>query len=280
MQKIDAAQLRQGNLGELLTLLEMEMTAVGINFYLIGAIARDVWLTALQGIEPKRITRDLDLAVLLSDKHQYALLKQRLVDTKRFIASRDNAFTLIFEDRRPVDLLPFGALTMEGGVQAIGDGLTSIRVDGFQEVFDAGTESIIVDNQTFRVCTLAGIVVLKLIAYNDRPEHRPKDIQDIRLILQHYFTIAENDIFEHHNDLFGEDDIDLVQIGARVMGRQMQPIVNRSRKLSDKIRSILSRQIELDERSIVAEWLVRDTDWTLVYAINLLRQLKSGMSDP
>jgi predicted nucleotidyltransferase len=279
MYNIRFDQLRQGNLSELFAVLETELMAQGIDFYLIGAIARDIWLTALHNVEPGRITRDLDLAVLLANEEQYQSLRQRLIATGRFIASHENAYTLIFEDGRPVDLLPFGAVSMENAVNVTGQGLTSIRVDGFLEVYEAATESVTVDDQLFRVCTLAGIVLLKLIAYDDRPEHRPKDILDIGMILRHYFDIVEEEIYENHNDLFDDDEFDITQTAARVMGRQIKPIVERSATLRQRIEGILDRQISLGEESRAAQWLVQDTRWTITYALNLLRQLRRGLDE-
>jgi len=279
MHKITFNQLRQGNLGELFAVLETELVAEGIDFYLIGAIARDIWLTALHDIEPGRITRDLDLAVLLADEIQYQHLRERLIGTGKFVARRDNAYTLIFEDGRPVDLLPFGALSMEQSVSVAGQGLTTIRVDGFQEVYQAGTESVEIDNQLFQVCTLAGIVLLKLIAYDDRPEHRSKDIIDISAILRNYFDIVEDDIYENHNDLFSDDEFDITLTAARVLGRQMAPIVALSNALRQRIDQIIDRQISLDEQSPVAELLARDSRWSITYALNVLQQVKNGLSE-
>lgn len=279
MHKITFGQLRQGNLGELFAVLESELVSQGIDFYLIGAIARDIWLTALHDIEPGRITRDLDLAVLLADEAQYHHLRDRLIGTGRFIATRGNAYTLIFEDGRPVDLLPFGALSMEQSVSIAGQGLTTIRVDGFQEVYEAGTEAVEIDNQPFRVCTLAGIVLLKFIAYDDRPEHRSKDILDIGAILRHYFDIAEDDIYENHVDVFGEDDYDITLTAARVMGRQMSPIVALSDALRQRIDQIIAQQLDLDEESPIAKLLMRDSRWSVNYTLKVLRQLRRGLDE-
>ncbi|KAB7725857.1 hypothetical protein F5984_25555 [Rudanella paleaurantiibacter] len=279
MYRITFEQLRQGNLGELFAVLESELVTLGVDFYLIGAIARDIWLTALHDIEPGRVTRDLDLAVLLANEEQYGHLRDRLIGTGRFIARRDNAYTLVFEDGRPVDLLPFGALSMEQSVSVAGQGLTTIRVDGFQEVYEAGTESVEIDNQPFLVCTLAGIVLLKFIAYDDRPEHRSKDILDIGAILRHYFDITEDDIYENHNDLFSDDEFDITLTAARVLGRQMAPIVALSNALHQRIDQIIDQQISLGEQSPVAELLVRDSRWSVSYALNLLRQLRRGMGE-
>ena len=280
MFKTTFDQLRQGNLSELFSILEAELIHQEIDFYLIGAIARDIWLSGMHGIDPVRITRDLDLAVLLASEEQYRYLHERLIETGRFIASRDSLYTLIFDDGRPVDLLPFGAISMEQAVVSLpGKGLTNIQVDGFQEVYEVATEPVKVDDQSFQVCTLAGIVLLKLIAYDDRPEHRLKDIQDIGLILRHYFDIAESDIFEYHNDLFDADDYDITQIAAQVLGRQIHSITKRSKPLQERIEGILDKQIGLGEDSNVAGILVWNTDWSITYTLNLLRQLRRGLEE-
>jgi len=119
------------------------------------------------------LTRDLDLAVLLANEEQYQHLHEQLIRTGRFIAWRDNAYMLIFENGRPVNLLPFGALSMEQSVSIAGQGLATIRANDFQEVYEAGIESIEIDNQPFLVYTLAGIVLLKFISYDDHPDHCP-----------------------------------------------------------------------------------------------------------
>lgn len=277
MYKITFSQLRQGSLDELFAVLESELSAQGIDFYLIGAIARDIWLTALHDIEPGRITHDLDLAVLLSDEQQYQLLRERLIETGRFTVLRDNAYTLIFEDGRAVDLLPFGAVSMEQSVTVAGQGLTSIQVDGFKEVYEVGTESIEIDSQLFRVCTLAGIVLLKLIAYDDRPEHRQKDILDISMILQHYFDIAADEIYANHNDIFDDNEFDTLLAAARVMGRQIAPIITLSKILRQRISRIIDDQINLHEESPVANLLTRNTRWSISYALSILHQLQKGI---
>lgn len=279
MYTINFDQIRQGNLQELFTVLEVELQNLDIDFYLIGAVARDIWLTALHDIPASRITRDLDLALLLSSEEQYQLLRQRLIETGRFTTSRGNSYTVVFEDGRPVDLLPFGAISMEGSVNVVGPGLTDIRVDGFEEVFEAGTQVVTVNGNPYRVCTLAGIVILKLIAYDDRPEHRPKDILDISFILEHYFDIAEAEIYERHDDLFDWPDFDMGKAAARVMGRQMQPIIRRSSELQIRIETILDRQLEVGEESKIAEWLGRETRWSIKYALAIIEQLREGLRD-
>jgi hypothetical protein len=50
-------------------------------------------------------------------------------------------------------------LEREGIITVKGTGMTSINVEGFQEVFDSASEEIKTESQQFKVCTLAGIVI-------------------------------------------------------------------------------------------------------------------------
>jgi len=58
-----------------------------------------------------------------------------------------------------------------------------------------------------------------LIAWDDRPEMRGDDIDDIAEILKNYFHFNSDAIFEHHNDLFGDNDLD--EIAAQYLGREI-----------------------------------------------------------
>ncbi|MDZ7773066.1 MAG: hypothetical protein U5K31_10070 [Balneolaceae bacterium] len=100
----------------------------------------------------------------------------------------------------------------EGGGKAI-------YVNGLEEVFRKATV-LAVDNDAdvqFRVATLPAILLLKLIAYDDRPEKRTQDPGDIRGIIRNYFDIEDRMIYDHHNDLF-ERDLELHEYAAIVIG--------------------------------------------------------------
>ncbi len=101
----------------------------------------------------------------------------------------------------------------------------------------------------FKVATLPSIVLLKLIAYNDRPELRQKDASDIGNILIHFFYLQENLIYDQHSDLFGEEVRCLENIGAIVLGREMNRIVKRNDSLKDRLNTILKGYIKESEKS-------------------------------
>ncbi len=89
--------------------------------------------------------------------------------------------------------------------------------------------------------------MLKLIAWDDRPEHRLKDLWDIALILDHYFNRFDEDIYDNHSDLFGDKELD--EIAAFVIGRKIKYIIGNSNDLKKRLSRILTeKQSEIVER--------------------------------
>lgn len=275
--KINFDALRQDGLKPLFEALERGFKSLGIDFYLVGAIARDTWF-AHKGISPLG-TKDVDFAIYIPSKEDYEKLKKYLSDKEGFNTSTQNEFVVFSPEGLQVDLLPFGEIEVEGKVMLEGKGLTQIAVNGFREVYELGTSIVEFGNeQSFKVCTLPGIVILKLIAFDDRPEVRTKDIKDIALILKYYFDIESDIIYDSHNDLF-EDDRDTPLIAARVLGRQIKPILNRSEELKKRIITIMESEISKDEKSKIAELMANGTNNTIVEALEILKEILKGVNE-
>jgi predicted nucleotidyltransferase len=83
--KINFKQLRQQpQLSEMLSALERGLKKFDIDFYLVGAVARDLWMSAINNIPPSRITGDIDFAVFIDDKGIYDNLKKYLIEVEKF----------------------------------------------------------------------------------------------------------------------------------------------------------------------------------------------------
>jgi predicted nucleotidyltransferase len=237
--RINFKQLRQETLKDIFASFEKALAALQIDFYLIGALARDTWF-ASKGIRALG-TKDVDFAVMVPNEDSYQSLKQFLVDKEEFIESSSNKYALFSKNGRQVDLLPFGAIEIEG--RKIKDAAGMIRTDitGFTEVYEAAVVEVLFEDFAFKVSSIPGIVILKMIAYDDRPEIRSKDIRDIASILNHYFDLETDMIYENHIDLFDNNDMhSQLHIAARVLGREMQPILYRNALLKERIVNLLT----------------------------------------
>ena len=99
--KINFDALRQDGLKPLFEALERGFNFFGIDFYLIGAIARDKWF-ANKGILPLG-TKDVDFAIYIPAKEDYEKLKKYLNDKEGFNTSTQNEF-VVFSPERGINI--------------------------------------------------------------------------------------------------------------------------------------------------------------------------------
>ena len=267
----------------MLSALERGFEKFGIDFYLAGAVARDVWMSGINKIAPRRTTGDMDFAVLINNKGTYEALKEYLINAEGFNPYKENAFVLIWKDKTQVDLMPFGAIEDEDGTVTVqGTGFTTLNMPGFSEVYDEGLPVIeLEDDHKFKCCTLPGIIVLKLMAWNDRPEIRRDDIIDISDILKHFYRMYDENIWTYHNDLYQDEKniMPELHIAARVMGREINKIAKRNEKLFTRIEGILSANTDDMPNSKMGAIMTEYFQNTIHDNVLLLQQIKQGFNE-
>lgn len=268
----------EGNYKEIFEALERGFAKFDIDFYLVGATARDVWMRGVYEKPPKRATSDLDFGIMIKDSCLFDELKDYLIKEEGFVTSRENAFVLIWKDLTQVDLIPFGELETEGVATVKGTGFTSMNVEGFKEVFELATEEIQTEDQRFKVCTLAGIVILKLIAWDDRPEMRGDDIDDIAEIIKNYFHFSSDAIWEHHSDLF-TDDNELDEIASQYLGREIGKIISGNEKLISRVKGILEKGLSDSDSNNLDELLASESSETIDYSRSLIEHILAGIQE-
>ena len=251
MSKFSFKDFEAEELPELFSTLKRVFGKADIPFYLIGARARDVWFLPEKQI---RITKDIDWSVATEDKAIFQKIMTQLIDNEEFKSTK-NAYTLLSPKGMEVDFSPFFE-----------------ALDGLEEVFERGTEGVIFDdNSTYQVATIPAIVLLKFLAWDDRPEHRLKDLRDIALILDNYFNTFSDDIYAYHTDLFGEN-VELEDIAAHVVGRKIKIIIGNSEDLKQRIMGILTFK-----KSNIAMRLVAGTQKSEATAQRILENLLAGI---
>jgi len=165
----------------------------------------------------------------------------------------------------------------DGRVATSGIGLASISLVGFREVYKYGLpELILEDKHTFKFCTLLGIVLLKLIPWDDGSEARRDDIKDISDILHRFFDMYAEIIYENHNDLFENHNDNLAYIAAQVLGREIKKIADRNPILHQRINRILTENTDAFENSRIGQIMTEYFENTIADNVLLLRQLKQG----
>lgn len=276
--KISFKALRQEGAKDVFASLNRALETLEIDFYLIGALARDTWF-AQKGIRVLG-TKDIDFAVLVSDESKYQKLKHFLIQEEDFTDSSSNEYVLFNKQGHQIDLLPFGAVEIEGKKIIDKQGLFHTNISGFKEVYEEGTEEVNFEGEyNFKVSTLAGIVILKLIAYDDRPEIRSNDMGDIAAIIRHYFDLESDLIYDNHADLFVGEEQNLEHIAARVLGRQMKLILNRNALLKERIISILQLNAQSPGNSSIGLQFVNGNIQTVDEAILVIKEIITGIEE-
>jgi len=174
------------------------------------------------------------------------------------------------------------ALNRTERLRVEGTGLTTLHVAGFKEVYEAGLPELELENShKFKFCTVPGIVLLKLVAWHDRPEVRGSDIQDITDILLHYFEMFSEQIFDSHSDLFIESDDEyfLTKVAAQSLGREVGRIVKRSTSLSERVMRILEENTKSAATSRIAAIMANATGGTVEECMELLQLLRKGIEE-
>ncbi len=284
---ISPERLQPAGLGPAMAALQRGFAYFGIDFYIVGAVARDIWLTQIYDEPDRRTTKDLDLAIFIHDTAEYEALQAWLVEQEGFVLAQSSAFCLLYPSADgpgnvTVDLMPFGAIADEAGdVYFSGRGMERISTVGFSEVLAEAATVAIPTGEQWRVVTLPGIVVLKLVAWQDRPE-RGKDAIDVWNLLAVYFDLVTDDVYTNHLDLFAEDETPdttnlTLLVGARVLGRQVQQLVV-GRPVQARLLALLADQLALGEASPLAKTMSRQGP-EIATCLAALQALRTGMEE-
>lgn len=216
-----------------------------IDFYLVGAIARDIQLSSNEDLLSTRRTKDIDLAITISDQGQYNEVKTSLIATGLFEGHKSEPIKLIYKKGIEVDLLPFGAIEQSDRNVHLTDPTFVLNMPGFTEIYPFVQDFNMENGQIIKVCTVEGIILLKLIANDDRPE-RSKDIKDIDHLIECYFGLNAEDIYTSYNnllELYDTNDNDYIQlVCAQVIGIKIAKILFQSPELAKRIKKILAKK--------------------------------------
>lgn len=195
--------------------------ALGIPFIVVGASARDIVLHHGHGASVERATQDVDFGIEVPDWSAFQKLKQSLAD--RGFRETATAHRMMSPNDIPIDIVPFGDIEDEQSSIAwppAGDWKMSVL--GFQEVC-ANAEIVRIQEEPpvdIPVASPAGMTILKLIAWLDRPSDlRRKDAPDLIYLLTTYEKLPQiSDHLYRDRQLMEQHDWDLTLASAHQLG--------------------------------------------------------------
>jgi len=262
---------------EALLAIKKEADTLNIAFFVVGAFARDIILKHCYGINPHRMTGDIDLGINVANWEQFDKLIDSLISTGRFSRTKEPQRYLF--GYIPIDIVPFGAIA--GDQVKIGwppEHEIFMSIIGFKEAFD---NSIMVRLNSdpeldVKVPTLPGLAVMKLISWKEKYPERAKDADDLLLIMHEYEQAGNFDrLYDKELNLLEEEGFDTQLASIRLLGRDMAMIVDKD--TAREVRSILDAETHSPYNLITNMIRERLKVGSNFEAINLqLKKLKQG----
>jgi predicted nucleotidyltransferase len=220
--------------------------SMGISFFIIGALARDILLKLHYGLPPHRATLDVDLGVSVATWGHFSNLKNGLIENHRFEAT--NQVQRLQYERILVDIVPFGPIAgPERSIRWPPDESFQMSTAGFEEAFRfshqvrlSSSPDVIVS-----VCSLPGLVVMKLISWHERYPERRKDAEDIFEIMEKYEFAGNIDrLYSEESKMLEEEGFETKKAAIRLLGRDMARVAGPD--TSQLILSILGEETRED----------------------------------
>jgi predicted nucleotidyltransferase len=123
----------------------------------------------------------------------------------------------------PLDVLPITPDALAARKLVLDSGDREMNVTGFELAFANGVD-FAVSESTVKVAIPPVVVLLKMIAWLDRPYEREKDLLDIARVLDAYL---EDDDERHWSNSVLASGVDFADHGAFVIGRELASLANK-----------------------------------------------------
>jgi predicted nucleotidyltransferase len=224
-------------------------TQLDIPYFIAGATARDLLLFHVFGRDPGRKTHDIDTAILVSDWGNFSDVKGALLGLG--LSETKLPHRLMHEvSGLPIDIIPFGAIAdCSDEIQWPPEHAVTMSVTGFQEAFDHAVLVDIGQGKRVKVTSLAGLVLLKLMAWQERRLETNKDITDFLTILKEYPNVEFDRLYD---DFIPAEKLnyDIERQGAFLLGHDLNMLLSHSNTKSKTLERLIELQTSQSEMFI------------------------------
>ena len=249
---------------------------LNIPFFIVGATARDILLEHFHNIRAPRMTTDIDLGVKVPDWGKFKTLTDSMLAGDKFTKAKENQ-RYIYNDIL-IDIVPFGDISDKNKtVKWPPEHDIILSTLGFDEAYEFSVLFKLSSDPLLevKVPTISGLVIMKLISWNEKYPDRTKDAEDLLFIMEKYVDVIDQDyLYDNEADLLKEEDFDNQISCIRLLGRDIAKISNTD--TFNKIKEILSS--ETDEQSqyrLIPDMVNVLNDFDKV--LFLLNKLKQGI---
>ena len=251
-----------------------------IQFFIIGATARDLILHHGFGIEARRATKDIDLAVYVASWDEFQALKNNLIETGQFSETKMTQ-RLMYQESIPVDIVPFGSIKeADGSIGWPPDHDIRMNILGFDDAYSDAMSVRLKEEPELDVLVASptSLAALKLLSWKERAPENSKDAIDLIFIIQNYLDIGNHErLQDEHSDLVDEN-FDYVRAGARLLGRDIARVLS-DQAITEVLLILEEQTVDGDRYPLVEDMSRGESGEQFQENLILLKKLIQGVLD-
>ena len=222
--KKDSNKVFLPNEKEALQLVQTILNRRNIPFILVGAYARDLLFSRITSKGSIRKTLDIDFGIRVRNWEAYEEIMMSLLAGGLFTEDKSRRHRLIFKKEVLIDIVPFGKISdSEGNISWPPEHDVSMNVKGFDVAYGNALDFDMGLKDKIKIASAPSLVLLKLIAWDESPETRSHDLEDISFILKNYIDLIGWDSINTRGDkdIYDICDSDYDEMAARITGRDI-----------------------------------------------------------
>ncbi len=256
---------------------------LGLSHFLCGAMARDVLLTHVYGIETGIATLDVDFGVAVESWEQFENIKNRLIATGKFESAQKMAHRLSYKHKEgstgyPLDIIPFGGVEKPPNSVAWPPDMDEVlNVIAYKEALANSIEVRIDNDLVAPVISLPGLTLLKLFAWVDRGAGNPKDARDLGIMMRTYHEAGNQDrLYGEEIKVLEEVEFDVNAASPHLLGKDVRSIA--AAETLEQALTVLNNPQLFDRLTAHMAPGFRAADDPIEAAIVLLGRFKAGLT--
>lgn len=257
---------------------------LALDYFLVGATARDILLYNVFGLDTHRATYDVDLGVVVEEWPQFEAIKARLVGTGAFVSDDSEPQRLYHRTASeargyPLDLIPFGGVEQpENEIVWPPDRSMVMNVAGYGEALASAVPVEVEPNFVVRVASLPALAILKLVAWTDRGTGDRRDAIDLSMLLRQYGAAGNDDrLYGTEIRVLAVVNYDFDLAGARLLGMDAGRIAAPATR--GQVLSLLDDPARLDHLALGVARGLHAAEDPVATANELLAQFKAGFQE-
>lgn len=258
--KISSEKIGNPLLVDLLKKLIVCFNGIGQSFFVIGATARDIILQQLADTSSRRKTRDLDVAIAISEWADFDRITGILIENgfKKDIHMHQRFYYGDYE----LDIVPYGIVAKDDDcIYWPPEEVIAMSVKGFDEILKDSITVSVDDEFDIKIASLHGLFLLKFNAWQDRHFETSKDAEDMSFILSNYFIANVNRNF--HPEVYDWIRFDEYIIGGYWLAHDLLSLLTKEQVAY--YRDCIIAELEQEEGSVLINQILEHGDYGLTY---------------